>query len=552
MALSTGLNRSRSAIVFVVNETTPGTIAADPADADRFGLTTAPVIGQAGNYTDTSEIGPELISVDRVLNYMEYSTFDFEFYAKPGGRSTSDIAVNILSDTVAIATNQVTITVASHSLSIGDTINVVFTGDSVSSGIFTVKSVNLGTTDIVYDCASAPSGVTTIIGNLSKLQKVTMAMPEEHNILNRCLGGVKYMSASHNGYNEGVTSGTGIDNTNATVVQYYLSNTIQTMTVTARQFTDDSVQMYTASGSLPTSWSVSLAKDGPVTYSTGFQANRVYYAGTAEISASGTVANAGESTVTVTSPKRHASDAAATAEDIAWYHSATIGARFMLKNNGSIVTDGSGNNSVFEVSSVISGASIGITPVANAPAGSVTLSGTAFLIPYTPVPCPDTTAILDQRKVQVFMTDELTGTGLDFVTSANTELFNSANELDVTAVSWDFDRSISTPALTEMTGEEFPPASYVINEPTVSGSFTLLLRPKDFQLMNSLRAEPHRAFGVRIGSLEGKIIEMAAPSVFMEIPTPADADGATQIDIPFTVVRGAECEDADKFFIRYR
>ena len=45
---------------------------------------------------------------------------------------------------------------------------------------------------------------------------------------------------------------------------------------------------------------------------------------------------------------------------------------------------------------------------------------------------------------------------------------------------------------------------------------------------------------------------MAAPSVFMEIPTPADADGATQIDIPFTVVRGAECEDADKFFIRYR
>ena len=140
MALSTGLNRSRSAIVFVVNETTPGTINAYPADINRFGLTTAPVIGQAGNYTDTSEIGPELISVDRVLNYMEYSTFDFEFYAKPGGRSTSDIAVDNLNDTVAIATNQVTITVATHSLSIGDTINVVFTGDAVSSGIFTVKS----------------------------------------------------------------------------------------------------------------------------------------------------------------------------------------------------------------------------------------------------------------------------------------------------------------------------------------------------------------------------------------------------------------------------
>ena len=110
--------------------------------------------------------------------------------------------------------------------------------------------------------------------------------------------------------------------------------------------------MYTASGSLPTSWSVSLAKDGPVTYSTGFQANRVYYAGTAEIDPSGTVANSGESTVTVISPKRHASDSAATAEDIAWYHSATIGARFTLKNNGSVVVDGSGNTTIFEVSSV--------------------------------------------------------------------------------------------------------------------------------------------------------------------------------------------------------
>jgi len=545
MALSTGLNRSRSAIVFVVNETTPGTIAADPADADRFGLTTAPVIGQAGNYTDTSEIGPELISVDRVLNYMEYSTFDFEFYAKPGGHTETTIDLTGISTALVGSTVTVSLT-NDPGLVAGDTI-LVASNEAAATGYFTVTNPT-GTYDFDFVCATAPGGAPTI----TSIKKVVLAMPEEHNILNRCFGGVKYMSRSHNGYLAGATSGTGVTQSNAAVVQYYLSNTIQTMTVTARQFTDDSVQMYTASGSLPTSWSVSLAKDGPVTYSTGFQANRVYYAGTAEISASGTVANSGESTVTVISPKRHASDAAATAEDIAWYHSATIGARFMLKNNGSIVTDGSGNNSVFEVSSAISGASIGITPVENAPGSNVTLSGTAFLIPYTPVPCPDTTAILDQRKVQVFMTDELTGTGLDFVTSANTELFNSANELDVTAVSWDFDRSISTPALTEMTGEEFPPASYVINEPTVSGSFTLLLRPKDFQLMNSLRAEPHRAFGVRIGSVEGKIIEMAAPSVFMEIPTPADADGATQIDIPFTVVRGAECEDADKFFIRYR
>jgi len=81
-----------------------------------------------------------------------------------------------------------------------------------------------------------------------------------------------------------------------------------------------------------------------------------------------------------------------------------------------------------------------------------------------------------------------------------------------------------------------------------------LLRPKDFQLMNSLREEPRRAIGVRVGDTEGKIIEMGAASAFFEVPTPSDADGATQIDIPFTVIRGdlGETSDANKFFVRYR
>lgn len=552
MALSTGLNRSRSAIVFVVNESTPGTINAYPADADRFGLTTAPVIGQSGNYTDTSEIGPELISVDRVLNYMEYSTFDFEFYAKPGGYTSTDLSPSAISG----ASGQTTVTVSTTAtVAIGDTVLMGGTGDSGANGLFTVTAISAGVSFDYETAANMATGVT-FSGTTTAVKKELIA-PEEHNILNRCFGGVKYMSNSHSGYAHGVTSP--VTAGQAAVYQYYLSNTIQTMTVTSRQFTDDSVQMYTAAGALPTSWSVSLAKDGPVTYSTGFQANRVYYAGTAELdltydggNGAGVVSNSGATVLKVTSPKRHASDSTATAEDIAWYHSATIGSLFMLKNNGSIVVDGSGNRTVFEVSAAISNDLVTVEVQSNAPGSNVTLASSAFLIPYTPEPCPDTTAILDQRKVQVFMTDELTGTGLDFVTTVNTELFHADNEINVTAVSWDFDRSISTPALTEMTGEEFPPASYVINEPTVSGSFTLLLRPKDFQLMNSLRAEPHRALGVRVGSVDGKIIEMAAPSVFMEIPTPADADGATQIDIPFTVVRGQECEDADKFFIRYR
>ena len=69
MALPLGLNRSRSAIAFVVAEATPGVIDTSrtnslpdkPGTADAFGLVSVPVIGQQGNYSDTSESGPELI-----------------------------------------------------------------------------------------------------------------------------------------------------------------------------------------------------------------------------------------------------------------------------------------------------------------------------------------------------------------------------------------------------------------------------------------------------------------------------------------------------------
>ncbi|HCX21505.1 MAG TPA: hypothetical protein DHN29_06290, partial [Cytophagales bacterium] len=170
--------------------------------------------------------------------------------------------------------------------------------------------------------------------------------------------------------------------------------------------------------------------------------------------------------------------------------------------------------------------------------------------PDMPIPSCDTTTTIDQRSVQAYISDE--SVTMDWAADDNTSLFHADNALDVTAVSWDFDRGISTPGLTEMTGESFPPASYVVNEPSISGSITLLLRPKDFAFMNSLRDEPRRSIGVRLGTVDGKIIEIAAKSAHLEVPSTSEADGATSIDIPFTVVRGTQCDDEDKFFLRYR
>lgn len=583
-----GLNRTRSATVFLVNETSAGTIAAIPTGNDAFGLTTTPVIGQSGNYTDTSEIGAELISTDRVLNYMEYSTFDFEYYAKPSGGGSEETssslatsAYKVVGSKIAAPADGATLTATAdptvvvdtsagagaHGLAVGDTIYVTGTGVSDANGYFMVTVVTSATV-FEYEAPSAVTlaGVTT--GDIIKVA-LDFSKSPEHDLLERTFGGVKYMSGGSVGTASGYFGGdtfnylgtnyAAIDEADATVAQYYLKNTIQTFTVTSRQFTDSSVQMYTASGSLPTNFSVSLAKDGPVTFSSSFQSNRVYYGGTATITNSGFTIpanNAGTYDLTVTHPIRWFGQTPVAA-DVAWNQSLDKGMTAKIIANGTVYPSG---DTEYLIVQSVSGATITVES-ANS---SVTIpveseADTTYLVPWLPTPCPDTGSILDQRKVQVYLTgapasSEDTLELLDFNpgTLETTKLFHPNNAIDVTAFSIDFDRSITTPALTEMTGDEYPPASYIINEPTISGSMTLLLRPKDFQYMNSLREDPKRCIGVRIGDKRGRIIEMAVYTAFMEIPTPADADGATQIDIPFTAVRGVECSDVDKFFVRYR
>jgi hypothetical protein len=286
----------------------------------------------------------------------------------------------------------------------------------------------------------------------------------------------------------------------------------------------------------------------------------------------------------VTGPKRHGKDSTATASDIAFAVGAESANNFVSGSQVKIrVKAGSAINGV-SPSPTTSDQDFGPYEVKEIVGNTVTLGGATaigavsgagaqiFMIPFLP-DAPLETSVIDQRQIKVFMADAIkdSGTGLlDYNpqvqdvadtsimlsgTSATTShLFNDINGLEVTSVNFEFDRAITTPGLTEMSGESFPPASYIINEPTISGSITLLLRPKDFQLMNSLRDEPRRSVGVRVGTKEGKIIEMGAASAFFEVPSPADADGATQIDIPFTIVRGdlGETEDANKFFVRYR
>ena len=566
MALPTTLQRSRSAVVYIADETTSGQVAGVPKDSDAFGLTTVPAIAQAGNYADTSEIGSELITTDRVLNYMDYSTFDLEFYAKPGGRTTTAVSTSITSTAVSSGTVTITFSAGSHGINVGDTItvagSVLNAGATTGNGTFKVTGVSGA--NVEYGTVSAAgvainttaSSVTTAA---TSVRKVPMAEPAEHKILSKLFGGVKFNSVGK--YVQGDSSDSDVSQAEATVYSYFLKNTIETVSVHSLQETDTTVQYYVGKGALPTSFSVSLAKDGPVTMSVGFQANKVLYAGTAEVN--GAISgDASSTTATLSGPKRYASQAAPTASDVMWYESADAqGTPVKITDSNGVVKVGgptmSGGNVAAHVS--VGGTAGAVLTLAGDTSSPV--SGFAngdLIIPALPEPNCDTTTTLDQRTVQVFMADQTTGTGLDWDAASDAgvasdaNLFAAANALDVTAASIDYDRSITTPGLTEMTGDEYPPASYVINEPTISGSVSLLLRPKDFQFMASLRDEPTRSIGIRIGSTDGKIIEIGVAAAHFEVPTAAEADGATSIDLAFTAVRGQECNDGDKFFIRYR
>ena len=535
MTLPTTLQRSRSAVVYIKAETTAGQIADAPVASDAFGLTSVPVIAQAGNYTDTSEIGSELISVDRVLNYMDYATFDLEFYAKPKGQ-TSGSALSSTGITISGGVATVAMT-STAGLAVGDTITIAgSTGVSGLNGdhIITVFNEN---TDVRF----ATSLTGTVAGTITVTKK-TLNTPPEHVILSKLFGGTKFSSLGGT-YSVGDASTANVTVSNKTVISYFLKNQVDTMTVHSLQETDTTVQYYAGKGALPTSFSLAMAKDGPLTMSVGFQASKVLYAGTASVG-SNSITGASTTTITLDTPKRYASGTAV-ASDVFWFESAEsqgTPVKIVSNDGATVKKDG------LEVTAV-SGATI---TVGDTQSPAAAYANNDLIIPDLPAPSCDTTTTIDQRSVQVFIADQVTGSGLTFSPSANTDLFHADNELDVTAASIDFDRSISTPGLTEMTGEAFPPASYVINEPTISGSISLLLRPKDFQFMNSLREEPKRSIGIRIGTVDGKIIEIGCGAVHMEVPSASEADGATSIDIPFNIVRGADCDDSDKFFLRYR
>lgn len=435
MALPTTLARYRSAVIYIKDEAQAGTmtsIAGLSGTTDSFLLTNPPAITQAGNYTDTNEIGSDLISGDRILNYFEYATFDMEFYAKP----------------------------------------------------------------------HATAGQA----------------PDEHTLLANFFG----------------ASATSSDS-----ITYSWANKMQTMTIANLQATEDSRQLFIVTGCVPTSLSVSLAKDGPVTWTMGITGNRVYYGGVGEIDSKTAGAGANEYVVTLLGPKRSEADSDPWASDIL-FDGETV--ELIKADGSSLVADlpvsavGTGGNGNFTVTDV------------SDEAANLVGGGGEYVIPSLPAPTRSTTAQVGQQNVQVYLAPQ----NAPNASASASDLFHSSNALNVNSISVDFDRGVTQPALTEMSGSAYPPATYVINQPGTTGSFSALLLPKHFRMPKAIADQPKWALGIKITAPDGSSeITMYMPAVHLEVPTIAEADGVSQLDVSFALVAGDKATDADKFKLIY-
>ena len=440
--MPTNFTRYRSTDIYIKNEsaawkgTDSGPTA--PAAADFFFAAEVPAMAQAGNYSDFSEVGNELVTGRRVLNYVEYTAFDLVFYAKP---------------------------------------------DNVAG-----------------------------------------RQPAENKILKSFFG---------------TESGVG----GGTAVVYSFSNDIQTHSIWALQKGStgkDARQVYCAAGSVPLTLSLALAKDGPVTYTMGFQAPRIYYGGTAEIgSASSYDSSSTTLTATIDAPKAYngATINAANSifpNELVSFHNGTTGDA--LHDNRAVLTSSTTAGTITVSSSNdISGDvedGVLVQPFLPAMAASVPLMNdgtTAF-------------KVLDQTDVSFFFGGQDVPEGT---------LFADAYKINATALNMDFDRGITTPALTEMSGSAFADANYVINELGVTGSATILCRPAEIPKLESIRRDPVKAVGIRVQSTDA-IIQFYAPAAHFEIPTISEADGVCQFEMSFTVVKGTKTADADKFKLTYK
>ena len=63
---------------------------------------------------------------------------------------------------------------------------------------------------------------------------------------------------------------------------------------------------------------------------------------------------------------------------------------------------------------------------------------------------------------------------------------------------------------------------------------------------------PVHALAIQVGTTANKIIQVYLPAVHLEVPSLAEADGVSQLTIPFEVVKGSSTADSSVMKVTYK
>ena len=141
--------------------------------------------------------------------------------------------------------------------------------------------------------------------------------------------------------------------------------------------------------------------------------------------------------------------------------------------------------------------------------------------PYLPTPSI-TGQVVPLAKMGVYFGAYDTGYG-----SASGKLFHSASFIGSNKSSISIEHTVEAPGENECNLTLYPTAGFVVKDRKVSGSVEIALRYDDQKLYKSLEDEQRRSVGISVGTTAGAIVDIYIPQVFMEKPkrSPETAGG---------------------------
>lgn len=459
---------ARSKSVFVKEETTTGTLAY-PSASDYIILTDYPSLEQQQVTTQVSSVRSSRSRDEVIFDHFSYGTFSgMTISSRPSGTAGTSPTTGektLLKSALGSVTDSSTTGVSAVSASAITQANpgvITVSSHSFQAGD-KITIANCTQTDYNGDHVVASVTSTTITTETDMSAFGTGAASDGDVTLNM----VRFELAEE--------------------LPYF---SIWILTETGASTSGGAV-LEAASGCQISSFSTEVSKNGELKYTFGGDFYRQYYGGTAELSA--TAANAG-TTLTF--------DSASYDVDNLFF----VGQYVNIIDPAESAT----LDSAVEVTAVNSTANtltVAALSVTNGP-----LPVGSIVKPYLPTGTISGD-VLAQRTAQVYL-----GTADTDYGHASGDLIESTYSLAAKMGTVSLSQTLSKPHEKELTGDEYPTASFIPGAREISGDVAVVFKLDNQKYYEDLKNTPRRALAYTVGSTEGSIVEFYFPKVFMRVP----------------------------------